>query len=153
MTIPESHSAPPGELLTVPEVMALMHVSKCRIYDLIMSDELRSVAIGRKSDGRASSRRVSRQAVTDLVAKWERDSAEELAVRVMSQTAPALHDGAHGREKTVHRFGTGTEAQLGCTSRPGERYLVAEMIYTGSKDIADFHWSRRFARQRSGISH
>jgi predicted DNA-binding transcriptional regulator AlpA len=51
MTIPESHSAPPGELLTAPEVMALMHVSKCRIYDLIMSDELRSVAIGRKSDG------------------------------------------------------------------------------------------------------
>lgn len=53
---------PEPALLTVPEAMAVLRVSRGTIYDLIRSRELRTVKIGRL-------RRVPRAAVADYVAR------------------------------------------------------------------------------------
>ncbi|MFE2024600.1 helix-turn-helix domain-containing protein [Streptomyces hygroscopicus] len=41
-SLPTTH-----ELLTVPEVMAALRLSRFKVYDLIRSGELRSITIGR----------------------------------------------------------------------------------------------------------
>lgn len=50
----------PPALLTVPEAMAALRLSRATIYDLIRSGELGSVKVGR-------SRRIPSQAVTTFV--------------------------------------------------------------------------------------
>lgn len=37
----------PHEVLTVPEVMAALRLSRSKVYDLIRSNQLRSITIGR----------------------------------------------------------------------------------------------------------
>lgn len=51
----------PPALLTVPEAMASLRLSRATVYDLIRSGELGSVTVGR-------SRRIPAQAVTTFVA-------------------------------------------------------------------------------------
>jgi excisionase family DNA binding protein len=57
-----SQHPPEPALLTVPEAMAVLRVSRATIYALIRSRELRTVKIGRL-------RRVPRAAVADYVAR------------------------------------------------------------------------------------
>lgn len=52
----------PPALLTVPEAMAALRLSRATVYDLIRSGELGSVTIGR-------SRRIPTQAVQTFVAR------------------------------------------------------------------------------------
>ena len=51
-------------------------------------------------------------------------------------TGPASHSGRHGGELALHRYGVDGD-WAACTS--GDIRLVAEMIYTGRKGVADFH--------------
>jgi len=56
------------ELLTVPEVMAALRLSRAKVYDLIRSRELESVTIGR-------ARRIPRQALVAYLARLVEEAA------------------------------------------------------------------------------
>ncbi len=56
-----------AELLTVPEVMARLRLSRAKVYDLIRARELVTVKIGR-------CRRVTPQAVRDYIAQLVEDA-------------------------------------------------------------------------------
>jgi len=60
-TDPSTLFIPPA-LLTVPEAMTALRLSRATVYDLIRSGELGSVKVGR-------SRRIPAQAVTTFVAR------------------------------------------------------------------------------------
>jgi excisionase family DNA binding protein len=60
-TEPTNPFIPPA-LLTVPEAMTALRLSRATVYDLIRSGELGSVKVGR-------SRRIPTQAVTTFVAR------------------------------------------------------------------------------------
>jgi excisionase family DNA binding protein len=51
-----------AELLTVPEVMSRLRLSRAKIYDLIRSRDLETVTIGR-------CRRIPLEALTDYIAR------------------------------------------------------------------------------------
>lgn len=51
-------------------------------------------------------------------------------------TGPMPHTGTHGGVKSIHRFGIDGDWSH---ARTEDACLVAEMIYTGRKAVADFH--------------
>ncbi|CNF22465.1 Conserved hypothetical protein (excisionase?) [Mycobacterium tuberculosis] len=57
-----------AKLLTVPEVMALLRLGRCKVYDLIRSGELESIKVGR-------ARRVPADAVDTFIAQLREDAA------------------------------------------------------------------------------
>lgn len=56
-------------LLTAEEAAKLLHIGRCKVYDLIRNNELRSIKIG-------ASRRIPRSAVEEYVSRL---LAEEVA--------------------------------------------------------------------------
>lgn len=56
------------QLLTVPEVMAVLRLGRCTVYDLIRSGRLESIKVGR-------SRRVPADAVNALVCHLREEAA------------------------------------------------------------------------------
>jgi excisionase family DNA binding protein len=56
------------QLLTVPEVMAVLRLGRCTVYDLIRSGRLESVKVGR-------SRRVPAAAVDAFVCQLREEAA------------------------------------------------------------------------------
>jgi excisionase family DNA binding protein len=58
----------PADLLTVPEVMARLHLSRGKVYDLIRRRELASVTIGR-------CRRIPSSAVADYIRRLIEEAA------------------------------------------------------------------------------
>ncbi|GLW72107.1 hypothetical protein Kpho02_44060 [Kitasatospora phosalacinea] len=57
------------ELLTVPEVMARLKISRSTVYDLLRSSQLASITLGR-------ARRIPAHALTDLIrTRLEQDAA------------------------------------------------------------------------------
>lgn len=56
------------QLLTVPEVMALLRLGRCTVYDLIRSGRLESVKVGRL-------RRVPAAAVESFVSELREEAA------------------------------------------------------------------------------
>jgi len=56
------------ELLTVPEVMTALRLSRAKVYDLIRSGELTTVKIGR-------CRRIPPTAVSDYIARLVEEAA------------------------------------------------------------------------------
>ncbi|MFJ6012093.1 helix-turn-helix domain-containing protein [Streptomyces sp. NPDC092952] len=58
----------PPEALTVPEVMTALRISRFKVYDLIRSNELPSIKIGR-----------ARRVPVDSVRAYLRDRLEEAA--------------------------------------------------------------------------
>lgn len=62
-------AAPVLDLLTVPQVMARLQLSRSAVYDLIRSGQLASITLGR-------ARRIPTQALTDFIhARLEQDAA------------------------------------------------------------------------------
>ncbi|WP_227869993.1 helix-turn-helix domain-containing protein [Streptomyces otsuchiensis] len=57
----------PEALLTVPEVMSALRLSRSKVYDLIRSKQLPSFTIGR-------ARRVPADALTDFIRSRQKDS-------------------------------------------------------------------------------
>lgn len=57
-----------AKLLTVPEVMALLRLGRCKVYDLIRSGELESIKVGR-------ARRVPADAVDTFIAQLREEAA------------------------------------------------------------------------------
>ncbi|GAA4130723.1 hypothetical protein GCM10022416_08830 [Actinomadura keratinilytica] len=59
---------PEPKLLTVPEVMSALRLSRFKVYDLIRSGELESITIGR-------ARRVPADALDAFIAQLREDAA------------------------------------------------------------------------------
>jgi excisionase family DNA binding protein len=57
-----------AELLTVPEVMSRLRLSRAKVYDLIRSRDLETITIGR-------CRRIPSEALTDYVARLREKAA------------------------------------------------------------------------------
>ncbi|ALE82242.1 helix-turn-helix domain-containing protein [Pseudonocardia sp. HH130629-09] len=55
-------------LLTAEETAKLLHIGRCKVYDLIRNNELRSIKIG-------GARRIPRSAVEEYVARLLDDDA------------------------------------------------------------------------------
>jgi excisionase family DNA binding protein len=66
-------------LLTIPQVQKLLSLPKYRVYELLATGELPSLAIGRRTNGRARSRRITRQAVEAFIAQLEQQAAGDAA--------------------------------------------------------------------------
>jgi excisionase family DNA binding protein len=59
---------PVQKLLTVPEVMAVLSLGRCKVYDLIRSGRLESVKVGRD-------RRIPVDAIDDFIDQLRKDAA------------------------------------------------------------------------------